>query len=349
MNGRSLNRATKAAPRPWHHLPDGTFRNPRGSPARSATWRDYGPFFLRMFGKSLERIEVPAGHALSQDEALAAYRRAGNAGDDTLTWLGHAAFLVRTGGLTIITDPYLTDYAGPQGFGPRRYVKSGIAIGDLPPIDVLLISHNHYDHLDERTIEQLPGKDRMVVLAPLRLGDFFRDRGYANVHDLDWHDTFDIGGVRFTALPAVHWSRRTSFDVNRTLWLGFAIRSATRNLYFGGDSGYGPVFREIGEAYGPFDTALIGIGAYAPRALMQATHTSPEEAIELAADIGAECVVGMHWGTVVLTEEPQFEAPERFRKAAAARGFADEQVWVMRIGETRALPAQAGAGNRAGG
>lgn len=347
MNSRSPKRVAQAPARPWHHLPDGTFRNPRGSPARSATWRDYGPFLLKMFGRSLERVEVPDGHALSQDEALAAFRRAGRSGDDSLTWLGHAAFLIRTGGLTIITDPYLTDYAGPQGFGPRRYVKSGIAIADLPPIDVLLISHNHYDHLDERTIEQLPGKDRMVVLAPLRLGDFFRERGYANVHDLDWHDGFTVGDVRFTGLPAVHWSRRTSFDINRTLWLGFAIRSATRNIYFGGDSGYGPVFREIGEAYGPFDVALIGIGAYAPRALMQATHTSPEEAIELAADIGAECVVGMHWGTVVLTEEPQFEAPERFRRAAAARGFAEDKVWVMRIGETRALPARAEDGNRA--
>jgi L-ascorbate metabolism protein UlaG (beta-lactamase superfamily) len=331
--------------RPWHHLPDGTFRNPRGSPDRGASWRDYGPYVLRMLARSMEKIEVPPGHALPEDEALAAFRRAQADGPDSLTWLGHAAFLIRTGGLTIVTDPYLTTYAGPQGFGPRRYVPSGISIPDLPPIDVLLISHNHYDHLDEKTVEQLPGKERMTVLAPLKLGDFFRARGYRNVLDLDWHDAVEIGGVTFTAVPAVHWSRRTSFDVNRTLWTGFAIRSATQRLFFGGDSAYGPVFREIGERYGPFDTALIGIGAYEPRVIMQAAHTNPEEAVEVGVDIGARRLVGMHWGTVVLTEEPQFEAPDRFRAAARKRGFADDQVWVLRIGETRALPSAGNDGN----
>ena len=331
--------------RPWHHLADGTFRNPRGSPARSATWRDYGPYVLRMIAKSMEKVDVPPGHVLPEPEAVAAFRHAREAGPDSLTWLGHASFLIRTGGLTIVTDPYLTTYAGPQGFGPRRYVPSGISIENLPSIDVLLISHNHYDHLDERTIEQLPGKERMIVLAPLRLGDFFRARGYRYVVDLDWHERFDIEGVSFTALPAVHWSRRTSFDVNRTLWTGFAIRSATQHIFFGGDSAYGPVFREIGETYGPFDTALIGIGAYEPRVLMQAAHTNPEEAVEIGADIGARRLVGMHWGTVVLTEEPQFEAPDRFRAAARKRGFDDERVWIMRIGETRLLVPAADGGN----
>src|SRR5690606_29944222 len=152
-------------------------------------------------------------------------------------------------------------------------------------------------------------KDEMTVIVPLKLGDFFRARGFPNVIELDWHDTHEIGGVSFMALPVVHWSRRSGFDTNRTLWAGFKITSADHNLFFGGDPGYGLVFEEIGAQYGPFDTALLGIGAYEPRQMMKASHANPEEAVQMGLDLKARRIVGMHWGTVLLTIEPPFEPP----------------------------------------
>ena len=323
---------------PWHHLPDGTFRNPPGSPRRSAArLRHAWPFFLEMFQKGFRNVEVPEGHVLDRKEAERSLWRHMESGNDFLTWLGHASFLVRLSGQTILTDPYLTAYAGPAGFGPKRFVKSGIAIRDLPPIDILAVSHNHYDHLDERALARLSGKERITVTAPLRLGDFFRSRGFTKVVDLDWYDSHQVGDVRVTALPVVHWSRRTGFDMNRTLWAGFGFRTADHHLFFGGDSGYGQIFEQIGKTYGPFDTALIGIGAYDPRPMMKASHATPEEAVQMGRDLRATRLVGMHWGTVVLTQEPPFEPPERFITAGRDSGYAPEDLWVMKIGETRSL------------
>ena len=324
--------------RPWHHLPDGTFRNPKGSPTRSAArLRRATPFFVEMFKRSLSKVEVPDGHVVPRVRAVARLGDHLRADQDFLTWLGHAAFLFRLGGKTVLTDPYLTSYAGPAGLGPKRFVKSGIAIHDLPPIDLLVVSHNHYDHLDERALALLPDKERITAVVPLRLGDFFRERGFSNVIELDWYQAAQFDGLTVTALPVVHWSRRTGFDMNRTLWAGFGFRAPSHHLFFGGDSGYGPVFRDIGEEYGPFDTALLGIGAYAPREIMRASHATPEEAVRMGLDLKARQLVAMHWGTVVLTQEPPFEPPERFLKAGADEGVDPENLWVMKIGETRPL------------
>ena len=324
--------------RPWHHLPDGTFRNPKGSPSRGAAQLKHAlPFFLDMFRKGFTSIDIPTDHVMPRPAAIRALTEHHQASDDYLTWLGHAAFLFRIAGKTVLTDPYLTSYAGPAGFGPKRYVKSGIPIGELPPIDILAVSHNHYDHLDERALDRLDGKDRMTVIAPLRLGDFFRARGFANVVDLDWYQSHRLDAVTVTALPVVHWSRRTGFDMNRTLWAGFAFRSDSHHLFFGGDSAYGPVFKEIGRTHGPFDTALIGIGAYEPRLIMRASHATPEEAVQMGLDLKARRIVGMHWGTVVLTQEPPFEPPRRFMAAGQTAGIPEEDLWIMKIGETRRL------------
>jgi L-ascorbate metabolism protein UlaG (beta-lactamase superfamily) len=259
-------------------------------------------------------------------------------GADSITWLGHASFLVRLAGKTIITDPYLTDYASPfVGNGPKRFVPAAVAIEKLPPIDALVLSHNHYDHLDTRSIDILAGKEHMTVIVPLGLGRYFSARGYADVREVDWHDRVDIGGVTVTALPAIHFSRRTLFDRNKTLWMGALIESNKNRVFFSGDTAYGPVFKEVGDRYGPIDYGIIGIGAYLPRKIMQASHTTPEEAVMLARDIEAKTLIGMHWGTVVLTDEPAFEPPVRFEAAARTAGYAPEQTWIMKIGETRPL------------
>jgi L-ascorbate metabolism protein UlaG (beta-lactamase superfamily) len=316
-------------------LPNGLFRNPPGSPKRDVDMRTMLRFLARMARAGRVPVVAPKDHVLPEQAALAALRALNGA--DSLTWLGHAAFLIRLAGKNILTDPYLTDYAGPSRFGPKRYVASGIQARNLPPIDLLLISHNHYDHLDEAALRLLPHKERIQIVAPLRLGEFFRRRGFTKTLELDWEQHAQFDGVTVTALPAVHWSRRNTRDTNRSLWAGFAIRSGSHKLFFGGDSAYGQVFKRIGEKHGPFDTALIGIGGYAPRNIMHASHATPEEAVQIGRDIGAKRLTGMHWGTVTLTEEPPFEPPVRFLAAGQEHGYHTDDLWVMKIGETRPL------------
>jgi L-ascorbate metabolism protein UlaG (beta-lactamase superfamily) len=331
----SSDEAIQAPGKPYHHLTDGTFRNPPGSPPRTATFGDMWSFLWRRMTSSEKDIAVPADHVLPPAEAVATLQALDGA--DSVTWVGHASFLLRMSGTWVLTDPYLGEVAGPMGFGPRRYVPPGIAVDALPPIDVLVVSHNHYDHLDAATIDALPNKDRMTVVVPLGLAPFFADRGYKTIVELDWYAGTAVGPVTVTALPAVHFSRRGPFDRNRTLWAGFAIADDRTRVYFAGDTAYGAVFKEIGQRAGPFDLALLPIGAYLPRSIMKASHVTPAEAVQLADDIGAARTIGMHWGTVVLTDEPQFEPPKLFRDAAAQAGWPAEKAGLMKIGETWTL------------
>jgi L-ascorbate metabolism protein UlaG (beta-lactamase superfamily) len=283
-----------------------------------------------------EPPEVPKGHQLSRQAVLESL--IGKGGGPSITWLGHAAFLVRMGGKTVLLDPYLGRFASPLGpLGVERYAGPGLAVGGLPPIDVLLVSHNHYDHLDEATIAALPGKAWTTVLAPLRLGDFFRERGYGDVRELDWHDVVKLGDLRITALPMIHWSRRGLGDTNSTLWMGALLEAGGYRLLFLGDTSYGPLFHRLGERYGPVDLALVPIGAYDPPEMMAPLHVNPEEAVQIGRDLKADAIMGHHWGTVVLSDTPPFEPPKRFRAAAKKAGFDDKKVWILRIGETRAL------------
>ena len=276
-----------------------------------------------------------------------------NAGPESLTWLGHASFLLRTCGMTILTDPFLSERASPfRGFGPKRYVPAGLPIEALPPIDAIVISHNHYDHLDERSVREISLKGRgkgagTAAVVPSGLGRFFASRGYSDVRELGWGEgTFlrnssssssSSSAVSLSCLPCIHFSGRTPFDRNATLWASWAIASRTRKVFFAGDTGHGPVFGEIGRRIGPFDLALVPIGAYEPASIMRPVHCNPEEGVALGRDVGAATLVAMHWGTIVLTDEPAFEPPGRFRAAASRAGVPDERVWVMKIGETRAL------------
>ena len=327
---------TRAAGRPYHHLPDGRFRNPPGSPRRYTTTADLFRFMYRHWRNRAPRVTVPPGHVLSPEQVRRQLQQ--HAASDSITWLGHACFLIRLGGRTLLTDPYLGETAGPAGFGPKRFVAPALAVEALPPIDLLLVSHNHYDHLDAPTLAALARRDAPEVLAPLKLGPLLRGFGFNRVHELDWYHSRAYDGIEVEAVPAVHFSRRTAFDRNRTLWTGFAIRTQGQNIYFSGDTAYGAVFREIGARLGPFDLAMVGIGAYLPRRIMQSSHTTPEEALQLAGDLRAGTVLGMHWGTVVLTDEDPFEPPQRFRQAAEALGLGPERAWLMAIGETRPLP-----------
>jgi N-acyl-phosphatidylethanolamine-hydrolysing phospholipase D len=321
--------------RPWHHTETG-FRNPPGSPVPGGDFGAWSRFFWRRFtGRS--EVALPDRHMLPLAEAVDGVFNRRSDGD-CLTWLGHASFLLRLDGRTVLTDPYLSDYASPlPPLGPKRFAPPGLPVERLPPIDLLLLSHSHYDHLDLPTVEALGGKDRVRVVVPLGLGGYFRQRGYAEVHELDWYQELVLGELRVRALPAIHFSKRTFFDRNRTLWTGYALQGRAKRVYFAGDTAYGPVFQELGRELAPFDLALLPIGAYEPRHLMQAAHATPEEALRIARDLRAGRIVGMHWGTIRLTDEPPFEPPVRFRAAAIAAGYGDGEAWVMRIGETRAL------------
>jgi len=327
------------------------FRNPPGSPAQTAGPSDFVPFLFRL--ATARPPSVPAGHVLPREEARA---RLASAGPESLTWLGHACFLVRIGGLTLLTDPFLSDHASPlPPMGPKRYVPPGLEIEDLPDLDAIVVSHDHYDHLDERSVRRISLKGRgdgsggaPAAIVPSGLGPFFRERRYSDIRELSWRSgtllrkspssSFSSSSISLTCLPSIHFSGRTPWGRNGTLWCSWAIEAEGLRIFFAGDTGYGPLFEELGGTHGPFDLALLPIGAYSPARIMKPVHLNPEEAVAAGRDLRARALVAMHWGTIVLTDEPPFEPPVRFREAARRAGFPDENAWVLRIGETRTIP-----------
>jgi N-acyl-phosphatidylethanolamine-hydrolysing phospholipase D len=251
--------------------------------------------------------------------------------------VGHATLLVQLGHKTFLTDPTWSDTASPVSFaGPKRHVPPGIALAQLPPIDFVVISHNHYDHLDLATLTALAARDaRTRFFVPLGNARLLEDEGIAKVSELDWGDHVDLGDVRITCLPTQHWSARGIRDARQALWSSWAVTSGDRRFYFAGDTGAFDGFESIGAALGPFDVAALPIGAYLPVAMMKPFHLNPEEAALAGRAVRAQRILGMHYGTFDLSDEPLDEPPRRFRAAGTEAGYADEDVWVLRIGETR--------------
>ncbi|MDQ3761448.1 MAG: MBL fold metallo-hydrolase [Actinomycetota bacterium] len=253
------------------------------------------------------------------------------AGTAWLAWLGHASFLLRLGGHTVAVDPVLSERILGAG---QRFTLPGVA--RLPPLDLLLISHNHYDHLDAPTVRTLP-RDTPVV-APARLGRWFHRRGFTTVTELDWWESVHVGGLDVTFVPAHHWSRRGLFDHCATLWGGWVLTvPASLRVYHAGDSAYGPFLAEIGARYPGIDVAMMPVGAYAPRWFMRNMHMDPEEAVRASQDVGARIMVPMHWGTFWLSREPALEPIERTRAAWAAASRDRADLWDLAIGESRPL------------
>lgn len=267
--------------------------------------------------------------------ALAANRLA-----PTLTWIGHSTFLLQVDGVNVLTDPHFTLRASPLSFaGPRRHTPVPMPLEKLPPIDIVVISHNHYDHLDRDTVRHLntqPG-GAPLFLVPLGLKRWFADQGIARVTELDWWDRHDHAGLALHLTPIQHWSQRTLWDRNRTLWGSWVIDHPSLRVYFGGDFGYSRDLADIGARFGPFDLALLPIGAYEPRWFMQVMHVNPDEAVQAHRDLRARHSVGMHWGTFRLTDELLDEPPRKLDHALARAGLSAADFSVMRHGETRRL------------
>ncbi|MBW0147200.1 MBL fold metallo-hydrolase [Marinobacter arenosus] len=273
----------------------------------------------------------PDGHALMNPPP-----------EPQLAWLGHASFLFQYRGLNVLTDPVLSDRASPfRLVGPRRFTPPALTVADMPPIHLVLVSHNHYDHLDEATVRQLHrrfGNDLRFCI-PMGLRRWFEKRGIHNLLELDWWQSAPLtGNNEAFCLPTQHFSGRTATDTNTTLWCSWLLEMDGFRFYFGGDTGYGQVFRDIGELFAPIDLALLPIGAYDPRWFMAPVHVAPEEALKIHQDIGARQSVAMHWGTFVLTDEPMDEPPRRLRLALEKHGLNESVFRVMQHGEVWSPP-----------
>ncbi len=265
-----------------------------------------------------------------------------------VTWVGHSSFLLQLDGVNILLDPIWGERASPVSFaGPKRHAPPGIAFGALPPIDVVVLSHDHYDHLDLYTVRRLVREHPSANwVAPLRVGKWLAQRGAAVAGELDWWQSVDLRGLTLTCVPAQHFSGRKINNRNATLWCGWVIRSSSspsRAVLFAGDTGKHTEFEEITRRLGPFDAAFIPIGAYDPRWFMQPVHMAPDEAVAAYGEImranqGHPCTfIAMHWGTFKLTDEPLDEPPILTRAAWRAAGLEPAQLWIARHGETRRL------------
>lgn len=260
-----------------------------------------------------------------------------NESEFTVTWVGHSTALVQLQGVNILTDPVWSDRISPLFFaGPRRHGALGLAFGDLPRIDVVLITHDHYDHMDRATIRRL-GNDP-VYFVPMGVGAILRKWGIHNYVELDWRQSFRFRDLEFICTPAQHFSGRDLFRRNRTLWCGWLVRGDSGSFFTAGDTGYFPGFREISDAYGPVDLVCLPIGAYLPRWFMRPVHLSPDEAIRAFCDLRAGVFVPVHFGTYRLAEDPLWLPPKDFQASITSSGIDPERFWLLRKGETRRVP-----------
>ncbi|MBK9623893.1 MAG: MBL fold metallo-hydrolase [Rhodocyclaceae bacterium] len=333
--------------KPAHHR-EGGFCNSNGEVAignfswHDMAWRtlrgDFRPQHAPQGGYKKFAIDwsTPVNHAQLAQRQIA----------PVVTWLGHVTILLQVAGLNILIDPTLADFAGPYGrLGAPRRVPAPLTAAQLPPIDVLLISHNHYDHLCDATIAQLMTSGQTPrIFVPLGLKAWFDTRRISNVVEMDWWDRVDLGSdLRLHFTPSQHWSRRTPFDTNASLWGGFALewqrtRSKLWRFLFPGDTGYSNDFKTIRQRIGKIDFLALPIGAYLPRDFMKPMHVSPDDAVRLMLDLEAEQAMGVHWGTFMLTQEAFDDPPRDLLTACHQHQLAPEKIWLMKHGETRAIP-----------
>jgi L-ascorbate metabolism protein UlaG (beta-lactamase superfamily) len=257
------------------------------------------------------------------------------AGSVAITFINHASFLIRLPDAAVLTDPIFSERCSPVAWaGPKRVRAPGIALQDLPRPDIVLLSHNHYDHMDLPSLREIQRRHAPSFVTTLGNANALRRLGI-NATELDWWQDVTLRSLRITATPAQHFSARTPFDRNRTLWAGFMIQNGTRQILFAGDSGMGPHWQNIRSRLGPPGIALLPVGAYEPRWFMAAAHMNPAEAVQAHYDLGAERSVGMHFGTFQLTDEA-IDAPlQALAEAREVAGLPEENFTTQGFGETR--------------
>jgi N-acyl-phosphatidylethanolamine-hydrolysing phospholipase D len=310
----------------------GTFRNLDPNFWSASNWTR-ARFYLLTLPAMLNREHAfaPLPTAVPDVDAL---RRNHHA--PTVTWVGHSTLLVQLDGVNFLTDPAWSERVGPLSgtVGVRRFTPPGIAFEDLPPIDFVLISHDHYDHLDEPTVRRLARTFDPLFVVPLGIKAWLADRGITNAVELDWGESVTVKGLTVVCTPAQHGSGRTVIDQGRRLWSSWAVLGSKR-FYFGGDTGYYRHFAETGDRLGPFDLAALPIGSYTPREIAKPVHLSPEEALQAALDLRASHLLGVHWGTFALAREPYDEPPTRLRAEIERRHLGADAAWILNPGETR--------------
>jgi len=310
-----------------HQKPDGSFYNP------FPTWYDHGFRDMLKWGFS-DKPDIPDQYELPWVNNDMAFLQSKDS-SLTITWIGHATFLITMDGKTILTDPFFSDRASPvQWAGPRRMVPPAIPLDKLPNIDYAVISHNHYDHLDYNSVRYL-AEHGTAFYVPLGMDEWFRSHGMTNVHSLDWWDSLNVGDLTFSAVPAQHFCARTPFARNKVLWCGWVLSDDQQTIYFAGDTGYFKGFTDIGKRFPDIDVALLPIGAYNPRWFMKPVHLNPEDAVKAFRDLNASYAIAMHWGTIKLTDEPMDEPPQRLRTNLHEHHIPRERFKVFAFGETQ--------------
>ncbi|MEN0060193.1 MAG: MBL fold metallo-hydrolase [Bdellovibrio sp.] len=257
----------------------------------------------------------------------------------SLTWIGHSTSLLQIDGINILMDPIFSERASPVSFlGPRRLVALPFALSELPPIEVVLVSHSHYDHLDLPTLRELAKRSPdTVFLVPLGNKELLVSEGLHNVHEMDWWNEYSFKNLKLTLTPAQHWSRRTLFDTNQTLWGGWHIRGSSLKVFFAGDTAYSQDFVDIRARLGSVDLALIPVGAYEPRWFMASSHTNPDDAVKVHLDLGAKLSIGVHWGTFRISDEFMTAPVEDLRKATEAHHLPADSFRLLKHGEVLLL------------
>ncbi len=315
---------------PAHHREHG-FANTNPDYVPAGRWVRTRFFLARIWSSTVHPRTIDLPRVANDGAALRATR-----GEATVTWVGHATLLLQLDGVNVLTDPQWSERASPVMFaGPRRVTPPGLRFEDLPPIHLVLISHDHYDHLDVATVRRLHAAHRPRFVVPLGLKAWFADLGITDVEELDWWQPRSEHGLIVVCLPAQHFSGRTLWDRNRRLWSGWAVLGRSKRFFFAGDTAYYDAIAEIGRRLGPFDLAAVPIGAYLPPIIMKSGHTTPEEALQVLQDVRGRALVPIHWGTFDLADEPLDEPPQRLEAETRRRGLGPDRVWVLKHGETR--------------
>src|SRR6056300_157695 len=309
------------------------FQHPAGDPS-DKTFTDLFKMMREFSNRASDQSEKQGFPVTYSDQVkLTAF-------SESLIWIGQSSILLNHNGFTVLTDPHFSDRASPDGFaGPKRVTPTPFQIKDLPVIDVVLISHNHYDHLDRASIEDLIADQPSIkFFVPLGLAKTLMGWGAKDVTELDWWQAATLDGIEILPTPVQHWSKRSFFDRNKSLWAGWMIKWSDFSFYFAGDSGYSDDFKETARRVGSPTLAAITIGAYEPRDFMKAAHMNPEEAVQTFVDLGAKYALAIHWGTYKLTTEPMDEPKVRLRQSLTKNEIALHRFRSLQNGEEWRTP-----------